>query len=105
MKFMSISDQGISRLYWVCRCKNGFLIKCKPAIHILAGEKVCIQVLRPTQFFVEIASRHSSRIASGVVSTGLNTTCTGRWAEAPSDAAISRECSATVSSVLEPYKC
>ena len=37
--------------------------------------------------------------------TGLNTTCTGRCCEAPSAVAIARECSATVSNVLGPYKC
>src|SRR6185503_21362088 len=102
---MSISAQGISRLYCVCKCRNGFLSRLNPAIHILAGEKVCIQVIRPIQYFVEFASKHNSRIASGVVKTGLNTTCTGTDADAPNAAAISRECSATVSNVLGPYKC
>src|SRR5215208_4487478 len=105
MKFMSISDQGISRPYWVCRCNKGFLSKLKPAIHILAGEKVCIQVINPTHWFAEFAARHNSRMDSGVVNTGLKTTCTGNCAEAPSAAAISREWSATCSSVFGPYKC
>src|SRR5689334_8259160 len=83
IKFISISDQGISRLNWVCKCKNGFLSRLNPAIHIFAGEKVCIQVIRPMQFRAEFASRHKSRIASGVVNTGLNTTWTGIFAEAP----------------------
>ncbi len=99
---MSISAQGISRLYWVCRCTKGFLSRLSPAIHILAGEKVCIQVIRPMQLAVELASRHSSRIASGVVSTGLKTTFTGMCADALSAAAISRECSATFASVFGP---
>src|SRR5690349_12106245 len=102
---MSMVDHGISRLYCVCKCMNGFLRRLKPAIHILAGEKVCIQVINPTQFFVEFASRHNSRIASGVVSTGLKTTCAGTCVDAPKAAAISRECSATVSKVFGPYKC
>src|SRR5262245_10723112 len=105
MKFISISDQGISRLYCVCKCRNGLFSKLKPAIHILAGEKVCIHVTNPTQFFVEFASRHNSRTASGVVNTGLNMTFTGTSFDAPNAAAISRECSATVSNVLGPYKC
>src|ERR1044071_10287860 len=95
MKFISISDQGISRLYCVCKCKNGFLSRLNPAIHILAGENVCIHVIRPTQFFAELASRHNSRMASAVVSTGLKITCVGRYFDSPSAFAISRECSAT----------
>jgi hypothetical protein len=46
----------------------------KPLIHILAGENVCIQVIRPMQFFEVFASVHNSVIESGVVSTGLKTT-------------------------------
>src|SRR5512132_1491961 len=102
---MSMLDQGISRLYCVCRCRKGFFSNVRPAIHILAGENVCIHVISPTQFLLELASRHSSRIDSGVVKTGLNTTFAGTCAEAPNAAAISFECSATVSNVLGPYKC
>src|SRR5215213_3801757 len=105
MKSISIVDQGISRLYCVCKCRKGLRSKLNPAIHILAGEKVCIQVTSPTQFLVEFASRHNSRIASGVVRTGLKTICTGICADAPKAVAISRECSATVSRVFEPYRC
>src|SRR6476646_7095099 len=105
MKSISIDDQGISRPNWVCKCRKGFLSRLRPPIHILAGEKVCIHVTSPTQFSVELASKHKLRIASGVVSTGLKITCTGIWADAPNDAAISRECSATVSNVFGPYKC
>src|SRR5258706_2567318 len=105
MKSISISDQGISRPYCVCKCRNGFLSRLKPAIHIFAGEKVCIQVISPIHVLEELASRHNSRIASGVVRTGLKTICTGICAEEPKNAAISRECSATVSNVLGPYKC
>ena len=57
----------------------GFFSSVSPAIHILAGENVCIQVIRPTQASLELASRHSRRMASGVVSTGLKTTFTGTW--------------------------
>src|SRR5512147_2289489 len=105
MKSMSMLDQGISRLYCVCKCRKGFFNVVRPAIHILAGENVCIQVIRPMQFFVELASKHNSRITSGVVNTGLKTTFTGTCAEAPNAAAISFECSATVSNVFGPYKC
>src|SRR5215207_8184790 len=105
MKSMSIVDQGISRPYWVCRCRKGFLSRLNPAIHILAGEKVCIQVTSPTQVCEEFASKHNSRMASGVVRTGLKTTWTGISFEESNAAAISRECSATSSRVLGPYKC
>ena len=47
MKSMSIVDQGRSRLNCVCRWTNGFCRAVSPAIHILAGEKVCIQQIRP----------------------------------------------------------
>jgi len=43
MKSISISDQGISRLNWVCRCRIGFFRIESPEIHIFAGEKVCDQ--------------------------------------------------------------
>ena len=74
---MSMSAHGISRLYCVCRCSSGLVSEVNPPIHILAGENVCIQAIRPMQFGAALASRQSERIASGVVSTGLNTTFTG----------------------------
>ena len=57
--------QGMSLLYWVCRCTKGFFSAESPAIHIFAGEKVCIQVISPMQFFAALASRHRSRIPPG----------------------------------------
>ena len=48
------------------------------------------------------ASRHAVRIASGVVSTGLNTTRTGIEPAASSPSAISSECEATFLSVSSP---
>ncbi len=105
MKSMSMADQGMSRLYWVCRWAKGFVSAESPAIHILAGEKVCIQATRPMQFFAEFASRQTSRIASGVVTTGLNTSVTGIAADAERPRAISRACSATLSRVSFPYRC
>ena len=42
MKSMSMVDHGKSRLNCVCRCSMGFCNAVNPAIHILAGEKVCI---------------------------------------------------------------
>ncbi len=49
----------------------------RPAIHIFAGEKVCIHVMMPAQLSSELASMQSFLMASGVVSTGLNTTSYG----------------------------
>ena len=102
MKSMSMLSQGMSRLNWVCRCRSGLRSSESPAIHIFAGEKVCIQVIRPAHPSSAFASRHSVRIASGVVRTGLNTTRTG-ISDAPSrPAVICRECSATCSKVSGP---
>ena len=53
---------------------EGLVEGVKPAIHILAGEKVCIQQTRPTQFSAALASRQTCRIESGVVTTGLHST-------------------------------
>src|SRR5208282_6449443 len=97
------ADQGISLLYCVCRWAKGFVSAESPAIHIFAGEKVCIQVIRPMQFFAELASRHTSRMPSGLVTIGLNTTVTGIAEEADSSRAISRACSVTLSRVSLPY--
>ena len=101
---MSISDQGRSRLYWVCRCTKGLERMFNPAIHILAGEKVCIQVIKPMQFCALLASRQRAVIASGVVTTGLKTTFTGNLPDCVIHCAISWECSATFLSVASPYR-
>ena len=69
----------------------------EPAIHIFAGEKVCIQVITPTHAGAALASRHICAIASGPLSVGFHTTRTGSVASRC--AAISRECSATLFSV------
>ena len=58
MKSMSIPDHGISRLNCVCRCASGFWSAVKPAIHIFAGENVCIQAISPTHASAALASRH-----------------------------------------------
>ena len=49
----------------------------RPAIHIFAGEKVCIQVITPTHLSVALASMQVARIASGFLTTGFQTTRTG----------------------------
>ena len=36
-------------MYWVCRWTNGLVSARSPPSHILAGEKVCIQAIRPMQ--------------------------------------------------------
>ena len=69
----------------------GFVRADSPAIHIFAGENVCIQAISPTQFAVALADLHRSRIASGVVSTGLNRTFTGSDPAESRDRAISTD--------------
>ena len=53
---MSISAQGSVTLAWVCRCSSGLRSASSPAIHILAGEKVCIQAITPMQSSSALAS-------------------------------------------------
>ena len=86
MKSMSISPQGRSRLNCVCRWRSGFERACRPAIHIFAGENVCIQAMTPTHASVEFASRHVARIASAFFTTGFQTTRTGIASAASSPA-------------------
>src|SRR6185295_7184784 len=105
MKSMSMDDQGIPSLNWVCRWRNGFCRAPRPAIHILAGENVCIQVMRPTHASSAFASRHSRRISSGPVSTGLTTTLTGIAGAASRPVTIAAASSATVRRVSGPYRC
>ncbi len=59
MKSMSMLDQGSSLLNCVWRCRNGLFSIRRSAIHIRAGENVCIHVISPTQFFAPFASRHN----------------------------------------------
>ena len=99
---MSMVDQGISRLNWVCRCTHGLCKTLSPAIHIFAGENVCIQVIRPMQLAAAFACVQRSRMASGVVSTGLKTTLAGIFCDSASDRAIVCESSATCRSVSSP---
>ena len=102
---MSIDDHGNARLNCVCKCRNGFRSDVSPAIHILAGENVCIHRINPTHISVALASRHSPRISSGVVSTGWNTTVTGIPFSFANEAAIACECCATCCNVSGPYRC
>ncbi len=92
---MSMSAHGRSTLCWVCRCSRGFWSTPSPAIHIFAGEKVCIQVMTPMHDSSELASSMTRRISSGVVRTGLATTSTGIAGAPSSPATMSAEFCAT----------
>ncbi len=100
---MSISAHGRSRLYCVCRCSRGFRSAASPAIHIFAGENVCIHATTPTQVVAAFASRIEARIASGLVATPFSSTRTGIVSSASSEAAISRACSSTCRRASAPY--
>jgi hypothetical protein len=102
---MSISAQGRSRLNWVWRWRRGFCSAVSPAIHILAGENVCIQAMTPTQLGEAVAARQSSWIDSEVVTTGFGTTRTEIAADASSAPAICRAWSSTSRSASAPYRC
>ncbi|OPZ71409.1 MAG: hypothetical protein BWY82_01729 [Verrucomicrobia bacterium ADurb.Bin474] len=80
----------------------GFFNNESPPIHILAGENVCIQQMRPAHLSSTLASAQSFRIASGPVRTDLNTTRTGIIGSASNDATISRECASTSWSTASP---
>ena len=67
-------------------------------IHILAGLNVCIHAMTPITPSSEFASSAMRRIASLSVSTGFQTTVTGR----SSCAEIAFDCSATWASVSSP---
>ena len=101
---MSMSAQGSSTFACVCRCSSGFCKAVNPRIHIFAGEKVCIQAMRPMQLPSLLASRTIVRIASESFSTGFQTTGTGTSREASSASATSRDCLATWSSTSRPYR-
>src|SRR5215203_6853797 len=105
MKSMSMVLHGISRLNCVCKCNNGFCRIFSPLIHILAGEKVCIHVIIPIQFFTVLASWKIAKISSGDFTVGLKTTFTGICFAASNEATICWEWFATCFSVSSPYKC
>src|SRR5690606_40918462 len=77
----------------------------KPTIHIFAGEKVCIQVIKPIQFFSALASWQMLVISSGVFTVGLKTMFTGMCEDAFNPFTISCEFAATCLKVSSPYKC
>jgi len=67
--------------------QEGFANDLRPAIHIFAGEKVCIQSTRPMQFLALLASAELAYL-SLVVSTGLKTSLVGIAPSASREAAI-----------------
>ena len=71
----------------------------------MAGENVCIQVIRPIQFFELFASVQSSVIESGVVRIGLKTILLDIFGDLSKAAAIFAESAATCLSVSGPYRC
>jgi len=93
MNSMSIVDHGNDIPACVCRCSSGTSNASSPAIHILAGEKVCIQVTTPTHSSAAFASRMQRRMDDASSSTGFQTTETGSAASSLS--AISRDWTAT----------
>jgi len=95
MKSMSISSQGRSRLYWVWRWTRGLRRLPRPAIHIRAGEKVCIQATTPMQSGAASASRRRPSMASGVVTTCFGTIRTGMDGAASRAAAMPQAFSST----------
>ena len=103
MYSMSICAQGRARLNCVCRCSSGLARTLSPAIHICAGEKVCIQRISPAQSSAALASRQRRRIASGVVAVSRSTMRTGTASAASSAPAISRASAATAASTCSPY--
>ena len=105
MKSMSIVDHGKSRFNWVCRWTNGFESAFKAGIHILAGENVCIHMIKPIQFLVLFAFKASWYISSGVVITGFGTRLTGICRDSDRPLTIWREWAATSARVSSPYKC
>ena len=103
MKSMSISPHGRSRLNWVWRWSRGLRRACRPAIHMRAGENVCIQRMTPTQASAALASRRVAAMLSDDVTTGRWTTRTGIASWPSSEVATRREFSATCRSVSSPY--
>ncbi len=99
---MSIVAQGSERLAWVCRCKRGLRSTSSPAIHSLAGEKVCIQAMTPMHASSLLASMHARRICAALVRTGFQLMLTPISGPAFSSATTSLDCAATCRSVSSP---
>ena len=91
MKSKSMVSHGSSTLACVCRCSSGVRSASRPAIHILAGENVCIHAITPMTESSALASSAARRIASESVRTGFQTTFAGQRV-ARARAAISCDC-------------
>src|SRR5215469_14789651 len=105
MKSMSMVVHGSSSLNCVCRWRWGFASDRRPAIHIRAGENVCIQLISPMQLRELLASQHKRSMDSPVVTTGLATIFTGIDGDSDSAAPMARECCSTALRVSWPYRC
>ena len=104
IKSISIVSQGISLLNWVCRCSNGFFNCCRPWIHILAGEKVCIQVMTPTHLSSLLAALNTASTSLEELAVPLYTTFTGSLPDSFRPLTISLECASTAITASPPYK-
>src|SRR4051812_29652902 len=104
MKSMSMSAHGSSTLAWVCRCSSGLRSASSPPIHILAGEKVCIQAITPVHESSALASSRTRRMAPASVSTGFHTTSYGMSGALSSCLAISVDCACTWARMSSPYR-
>jgi hypothetical protein len=102
MKWKSMSAHGNSTLAWVCRWSSGLPSALRPAIHILAGLKVCIHAIRPITRSSSLARRTILRIESESASTGFHTIRTGTEGADPSTEAMAVDCAATWRSVSAP---
>ena len=89
---MSMVDHGSAMPAWVCRCSSGLRSASSPAIHIFAGEKVCIQAITPTHCGALLASSICRWIEAASSSTGFQTTRDREAGDAPSRATISCDC-------------
>ena len=99
---MSISAQGNETFACVCRCRNGVRSAPRPVIHILAGEKVCIQAIRPMHSGSALAAMITRWIELDSVSTGCHATGTGNVPASLSWSTRARDCCSTWSRVSGP---
>ena len=99
---MSMVSHGRPIEAWVCRCSIGLSRAARPRIHILAGEKVCIQVITPMQLGSALAASISARMASRSLSVGRCTIDTGMASAPSSRAATSWDWAVTCSRVSGP---
>ena len=104
MKSISIVSQGISLLNCVWKCRRGLRSSCKPCIHILAGEKVCIHVMTPIQCGSLLAAFKVSVTSRAEFTVPLYTIFTGRFPDSLRPFTISLEWASTAITASPPYK-